>query len=80
MVSMLCSLWDDFSKWVSVDWSNTTYIIVVCVLGILGVMGLLSFLKGPKYNKDKKPFKWGTLVLSLLLFGILAIISCARFV
>lgn len=79
MVSMLCSLWDDFSLWVTNGWSNLTFIFVVGFLGLFGLMGLLSFLKGPKYNKDKKPFKWGVLILSLLMFGLMAVVLAARF-
>mgnify|MGYP001624776368 len=77
MFSMLCSLWDDFSMWVTNQWSQTTYIIVVCVLGVLGLMALLSFFKG-SFDKGKKP-KWGTLILSIILFAILAVICFARF-
>lgn len=77
MVSMLCSLWDDFSKWVTVSWTQTTYIIVVCVFGLLGLMALLSFFKG-SFDKGKK-VKWGKLILALLLFGLLAVVSAARF-
>ena len=74
---MLCSLWDDFKQWVTVGWNQTTYIIVVCVLGVLGLFSLLSFFKG-SFNKGKKP-KWLQLVFALLLFGILALITWARF-
>lgn len=77
MFSMLCSLWDDFSMWITNQWSQTTYIIVVCVLGVLGLMALLSFFKG-SFDKGKKP-KWGTLILSIILFAILAVICFARF-
>lgn len=77
MFSMLCSLWDDFSMWVTNQWSQTTYIIVVCVLGVLGLMALLSFFKG-SFDKGKKP-KWGILIFSIILFAILAVICFARF-
>ncbi len=77
MSSMLCNIWDDFSNWVTLEWSQPVYIIVVCIFALLGVMGLLSFFKG-SINKDKKP-KWGVLVLSLLMFGLLAIVVAAKF-
>lgn len=77
MNSMLLSLWDDFTKWVSVDWSQTTYIIVVCIFGLLGLLSLLSFFKG-NFDKGKK-VKWSKLILALLLFGLLALVSFARF-
>ena len=43
MKSMMLSLWDDFRKLISVDMSQTTYIIIACVLGICGMLALLSF-------------------------------------
>lgn len=70
-MSMLCSFWDDVVNWVS-NWSQTTFIIVVCIFAICGLMGLLSFFK-KSINKDKKP-KWGVLVVSILCFVILALI------
>ena len=76
MISMLCGIWDDFKAWVTLGWSQTTFIIVVCVLGILGLMTLLSFFK-KTYNKGKA-IKWGQLILALVLFAILAVISAAR--
>jgi len=78
-MSMLCSLWNKISEWVS-NWPEVAFIIVVCTFGILGTMALLGFLKGPKYNKDKKPFKWGSLILCLLMYGLLALVCAARFV
>ena len=77
MLSTLCSIWDDFKSWVTVGWSQTTYIIVVCVLGVLGLFTLLSFFK-KSFDKGKKP-KWALLILAIILFAILALISWARF-
>ncbi len=77
MFSMLCSLWDDFSMWVTDQWSQTTYLLVACAFGILGLMALLSFFKN-SFNKGQKP-KWGTLILSIVLFALLAVVSAARF-
>ena len=79
MMSMLCSLWDKISTWVTDSWTQLTFVIVVCAFGILGTMALLAFLKGPKFNKDKKPFKWGSLILCLLMYGLLALVCAARF-
>lgn len=77
MKSMMLSLWDDFRKLISVDMNQTTYIIIVCVLGICGMLALLSFFKG-NYNKGKG-IKWGKIVVAVLMFGILALISAVRF-
>ncbi|MBE7076069.1 MAG: hypothetical protein E7375_03275 [Clostridiales bacterium] len=77
MLSTLCSIWDDFCAWVSVGWTQTTFIIVVCVFGILGLMSLLSFFK-QSFDKGKKP-KWFQLILSLILLGLMAVVCIARF-
>ncbi len=77
MNSMLLSLWDDFRNWVTVGWSQTTYIIVVCVFGLCGLLSLLSFFKG-NFNKGKK-IKWGSLVIALIMFALLAVVSIARY-
>ncbi len=79
MRTMILSVWDDFSKWVSVDWSETTYIIIMCALGILAMMGILAFFKGDKYHKEQKPFKWATLVGCIICLGLIALFSAARF-
>lgn len=77
MFSMLCSMWDDFSMWVTNEWTQTTYIIIVCVFAVLGLLSLLSFFKG-SFDKGKKP-KWGILILSIILFALLAVVCAARF-
>ncbi len=77
MNSMLLSLWDDFRNWITVGWSETTYIIVVCVFGICGLLSLLSFFKG-NFNKGKK-IKWGSLVIALIMFALLALVSIVRY-
>ena len=77
MMKMICNIWDDFSLWVS-SWSQVTYIIVLCVLSILALVNILGFLKGNKFNKDKKPFKWGALVLTLVLFAIIIVLAIAK--
>lgn len=77
MISMLLSLWDDFRNWVTVDWNDTTFAIVISVLGVCGLLCFVSFVKG-NFNKGKK-IKWGQLVLALVLFVILGVISYARY-
>lgn len=79
MVSMICNIWDKFTYWVSVEWSQLTFIIVASVFAIIALTNILAFLKGNKYNKDKKPFKWGSLAMTILAFGILAILFAAKF-
>lgn len=75
--SMLLSLWGKIREWITIGWSQTTYIIVVCVLGVCGLLLLSTYLKG-NFNKGKK-IKWAPLVLALILFALLAVISIARF-
>lgn len=77
MNSMLLSLWGKIRDWVSITWSQTTYIIVVCVLGVCGLLLLSTYLKS-NFNKGKK-IKWGPLVLALILFGLLAAITALRY-
>ena len=71
MMSMICSVWDDITKWVS-SWNQTTFIIIACVFGLCGLMGVLSFFK-KSINKDKKP-KWGILIVSVLCFVLMALL------
>ena len=77
-MSMLLSLWTKFRQWVSVDWSNVTFAIVVGILGVVALMLLMSFLKG-NYNKGKA-IKWGNVVLLVVVLGILALLCFVRFV
>ncbi len=75
---LLATLWNNFSNWVTEEWSQTTFILVVTILGVLGLWALLTFFKG-SINKDKKP-KWGTLVVSIVMFVLLAILCSAKFI
>lgn len=79
MMSTLLGVWDDFSLWVSTGINQTVYIIMMCIFGVLGTMGLLGFLKGPKYNKDKKPFLWIPLAICIFMYGLLALFAAAKF-
>ena len=76
-MSTMCNLWDNFSLWV-MSWSDVTYILVLCALGIVALINVVGFLKGNKFNKDKKPFKWIALVLTLVMFGIMIVLFIAR--
>lgn len=79
MFSTLCNIWDDFSNWVTLGWDYTVFIIVVAIFAVLGGLAVVSFVKGPKYNKEKKPFKWGSLIFGLVMFGLMAVLLMARF-
>ncbi len=76
MKSMMCNLWDKFSQWVSFEWSQLTFILVVCALLIMGLLAFLAFFK-KSVNKDKRP-KWGMLVLAIILFGLAAVLFFAN--
>ena len=77
MKGMLLSLWNKMSDWVSNGWTQTTYIIVMCILGVCGLLLLSTYLKS-NFNKGKK-IKWGPLVLALVLFGLMALISALKY-
>ena len=77
MKGMLLSLWGKMSDWVSNGWTQTTYIIVMCILGVCGLLLLSTYLKS-NFNKGKK-IKWGPLVLALVLFGLMAFISALKY-
>ena len=76
MKSMMCNLWDKFSQWVSFEWSQLTFILVVGALLIMGLLAFLAFFK-KSVNKDKRP-KWGMLVLAIILFGLAAVLFFAN--
>lgn len=76
MSSMLLSLWTRFRQWVSVDWSQTTFFIILGVLVVCALLLLQTFLK--KSTKGKG-IKWASVVLLILLLGIVALLSVARF-
>lgn len=76
MMSTLCNIWDKFSRWVSYEWSNLTFILVVCALLIMGLLAFLSFFK-KSINKDKRP-KWGLLVLAIVMFALAAVLFAAN--
>lgn len=75
---MLCSLWDNFSKWVSVDWTKTTYAIVLTVLGIAGIISFLSFFKANTKDSGKLT-KWSSLLFSIICFALVALLVAAKF-
>lgn len=77
MMAMLLNMWDDFSNWVTVGWSQLTYILVMCMLGIIACTTLLGFLK--QSNKDKKAFKWSSLFICIVMFVIMFVLSYARY-
>lgn len=76
MMSMMCNIWDKFCQWVSFEWSSLTFILVVGALMIMGLLAVLSFFK-KSFNKDKKP-KWGTLILAIIIFALVAVLFAAN--
>ena len=77
MMSMICNIWDDFSLWVT-SWADLTYILVMCAFSIVALVSILGFLKGNKFNRDKKPFKWASLVLALVMLAIILVLGLAK--
>ena len=77
-MSMMLGLWNDFSNWITNTWSDVTFLIVVSIFGILGLLALLSFFKG-NFDKGKK-VKWLKLVFALVMFGLLTLLCCVKYV
>ena len=79
MISMLCSIWGDFSDWITNAWTDTTFYIVVSILAICGLLFLSVFVKKSyNYNKDDK-IKWGQLVLAILFIAEVVVLCVAKF-
>ncbi len=76
MMSLLCNIWDKFSRWVSFEWSQLTFVLVICALAIMGLLAFLAFFK-KSINKDKRP-KWGMLVLAIIMFALMAVLFAAN--
>ncbi len=77
MNGMLLSLWGKMRDWVTNGWTQTTYIIVVCILGVCGLLLLSTYLK-KNFNKGKK-VKWGPLILAIILFVLLGLVTALRY-
>lgn len=75
---MMCSVWDNFSRWVSLEWTQTTYAIVLTVFAVAGILGFLSFFKANKKDQEKIA-KWGMLLVPIVCFAIVAILVAAKF-
>ena len=75
-MSMLCNLWTDFQDWISHDWSDVTFYVVMSILAIIGLLALGSFVKG-SYNKEGK-VKWLKLVGSVICLAIVAVLCVAK--
>ncbi len=76
-MSMLCNLWTDFQDWISHDWSDVTFYIVISILTILGLLALSTFVKG-SYNKEGK-IKWLKLIGSIICLAVVAVLCVAKF-
>lgn len=75
---MMCSVWDNFSRWVSLEWTQTTYAIVLTVFAVAGILGFLSFFKANKKDQEKIA-KWGMLLVPIVCFVIVAVLVAAKF-
>ena len=76
-MSMLCNLWTDFQHWISNDWTDVTFYIVMSIFAIIGLLALVSFVKG-SYNKDGK-IKWLKLIGSVVCLAIVGVLCAAKF-
>ena len=76
-MSMLCNLWTDFQHWISNDWTDVTFYIVMSIFAIIGLLALVSFIKG-SYDKGGK-IKWLKLIASIIFLAIVAVLCVAKF-
>lgn len=74
---LLLNIWNDFSSWVTNGWSDVTFWLVVGLCSIVALLGMVSFVK-KSYGKDGK-IKWSTLIWSIILFAIVAVVCVARY-
>ncbi len=68
--------WNDFRRWVSIEWNDTVFAIVLCILGVCICGLLLSFFK-KAVNKGK--LKWVSIVMIAILGGLIALLCVARY-
>ena len=78
-MSMLCNLWTDFQDWISHDWSDVTFYVVISILAIIGLLALSSFVKRSYNNNKDGKIKWLKLVGSIILLAIVAVLCVAKF-
>ena len=78
-MGMLLNVWTDFTDWISNDWSDTTFFFIMSVFLVLGLMALLTFIKKSYNNNKSDKIKWSMLVLSILMFAIVAVLCVAKF-
>ena len=70
-MSMLCNLWTDFQHWISNDWTDVTFYIVMSIFAIIGLLALA-------YDKGGK-IKWLKLIASIIFLAIVAVLCVAKF-
>ena len=73
---MLCDVWQDFCSWI-VGWGDIAFYVVVSVFAVIGLLAMVSFVKKSYAKEDK--IKWGTLILTVIMFAIVAVLCIAKF-
>lgn len=76
-MGVLCNVWTDFQDWISHDWSDTLFYVILSIFAICALLLLSTFVKS-SYNKEGK-VRWLKLVGSVLLFAVVAVLCVAKF-
>lgn len=76
-MSLLLDAWGDFCNWISTDWSDTTFYIVMAVMMAIGLLTLVTFIKS-SYGKDGK-IRWMQLIFAIIFLGLTTVLCIAKF-
>jgi hypothetical protein len=80
MNALLLGFWETVKHFVTVDLTPTTFGLLVGILGVLALLAFLGFFKAAaKSANSGKAIKWGSLILAIIVFGLVALLVSARF-
>ncbi len=80
MNALLLGFWETIKHFVTIDLTQTTFILLVGIIGVLGLLAFLGFFKAAtKSANNSKPIKWGSLILAIIMFGLVALLCSLRF-
>ena len=74
MNALLLGFWETIKHFVTIDLTQTTFILLVGMLAFLGF-----FKAATKSANNSKPIKWGSLILAIIMFGLVALLCSLRF-
>lgn len=80
MNALLLGFWETIKRFVTIELTETTFGLLVGLLGLAGLFAFLGFFKAAsKSVNGSKPVKWGSLILAIILFGLVALLCSVRF-